>query len=896
MTNNSSNITSKSSTQAKQVRRNKPLKPLQSITSNKGAARKVQTGHEKPLLARVRAFKSSWFEMVCGLFGYVAATSKRKCNNFKNYLKKEYCLAGNMSEFESKILEGRFTQEDVDELENILKEQDNISKIEDEKREKKEKQEKILKEKILKKAKTNPDLSKKVQFICRNKLSTKKLKKLEESVDILFFGTNDPKDEVAAYKFIDQLCFSDWMIINESINREEEEYRTDIFINERAKFIASLLIASQGKIDKDMISIIEDLLDIPPLMQRFSRTYSSVLKETLNTIKNNEQFINLLNGLGEPGKNLSKSDPNKRRLEYLIRSTLGLNEKTPLTALHSKQALLSALLTDLRQGNIGSCFASSIAIMVHDQNPLQMAIELKGIIENGKFEKTINREIVTFNIPQIYIPFPEFQGPEITDLGPDAFMKFLKNPGIKKVAAMAGLDTSNEKNSKLLSKMFNDVLESLGDHKLEEDLIRLFINQLVMHKIGLDPDDFEKKAEYEAKVREEEKLLQGREESQQRYAGRVGQLHQEMDEINNYFDKKFGKNISLKDKFEAIDEFQQNLEMHYLAAIGENTLSRIWEYSIASKGASSFLDLLINWLTVTPTSTAQDKENIFDPRINVTCILDDVLNTIKVSNSTFNKKQFKKEFNQNFKNILTQQLQIRYEGGRSIFYDKTRAKSMNLAIRLEGAEELRASILSMAYQAAETITVHNLSIKDEVMKKLGVEIVRLQFFNGIEDFYSSAPEEGGESTAILKKYSDTPFEAKEISNDPVDFILTIVTQLNSMIENGTLNNDPISQIIFPMNIKKHACLFRPDMKMLAEIIEDPSSEAVKAWLAKNLIDKKSKFVVGDLNWKRLGAHVHLAIKYNQQTSRWEFIQSLDNGRSFRNNSINIEDIVVNFIK
>ncbi len=802
-----------------------------------------------------------------------------------------------------------------------LREQKNISEWKEVKDQKKE-----LLNSILEKAqKLDQETYKKVKIICHQQSNIRAstifasiniirtLSKLDEDLNTLTSNANNR----AAKNRINELFCPNLTIEMQKIPKE---YRMEIFNNERAKFIASLLNSTEN-IDTEIIDTIKDLINTPPLLQNSSKIHDAILVQTLDIIKENKELLELLNNLGEPGKNLSKWDPNKQQIESSIRATLGLKENIPLTAMHSKQAVLSALLTDLRQGKTGSCFATSIAIMIHDQNPLQMARELKQIIENGKFEKVINGELQTFNIPKISIPKATMEELDTNYLEDTSFNTFLKDPGIERAIAITGLDISKRKDRLKLLTIFNEVLDDIEEPRRLKEVIREFLNELAMDKIGINIIDLENKAQYEKKFLKSNRLKEKLEKAQTNeektlLLNRIEEIHEEMNQLQNYFDQRFGAGTDLKNKFDAYNEFKQKLEMNYQDARGENTLLKMWEYSIAFKGNSVIMASLTNTLTYTDPDSwtitsyiMSTMEWLFEDNTkgknsiirnaSIPCIVSQILNETEDPGNTFDKTLFRNEFDKNFKTILAKRLEIRFEEGRFKFYDKTRATSMELAVPLKDPQAICDAIFSIACQAAEDINAGNPDIKEKIINRLGSTLRKPLFFRNLvkalmvnKNFSFSnltdadwkkipfsnitferiiGTEKGGGNTKVLEKYIEYPFEEKSISGNPENFITEVVTQLDVMIKKGVLAEiDSKTEIIFPLSFQGHACLFRPDMTMLAEIMKDPDPEAVKAWIQKTLIDEKQTFIVGDLNWVKNGRHQLMGIKYDDVNNRLSF--------------------------
>ena len=76
-----------------------------------------------------------------------------------------------------------------------------------------------------------------------------------------------------------------------------------------------------------------------------------------------------------------------RKAEQIIRETLDLSEGHPITDAHTRQAVLAAWMTTLRQ-TVGSCFATAPAILVHDEQPLQFLQDLNEMLSTGRLKRT----------------------------------------------------------------------------------------------------------------------------------------------------------------------------------------------------------------------------------------------------------------------------------------------------------------------------------------------------------------------------------------------------------------------------------------------------------------------------------------------------------------------------
>lgn len=85
--------------------------------------------------------------------------------------------------------------------------------------------------------------------------------------------------------------------------------------------------------------------------------------------------------------------PSYARVQDLIRNTLALPASETVTVRHVREAALVALFTYLRQ-DVGSCFATALAILIHREYPLLFIRDLEDLLSSGKISRIVgDREI-----------------------------------------------------------------------------------------------------------------------------------------------------------------------------------------------------------------------------------------------------------------------------------------------------------------------------------------------------------------------------------------------------------------------------------------------------------------------------------------------------------------------
>lgn len=151
----------------------------------------------------------------------------------------------------------------------------------------------------------------------------------------------------------------------------------------RTRKLAQLIIDDRGEIN---FSILQEaivylkmhLYSLGPQRQHDGKRQEHILK-VLQIIETHKDINRLLKKFTKPWAN--------KWAEELIRQTLQLPSKTIITDAHARQAALSAWLCYLRQ-NVGSCFATAPAEIVHDEQPELFLQDLLDLIATGRLKRT----------------------------------------------------------------------------------------------------------------------------------------------------------------------------------------------------------------------------------------------------------------------------------------------------------------------------------------------------------------------------------------------------------------------------------------------------------------------------------------------------------------------------
>lgn len=171
--------------------------------------------------------------------------------------------------------------------------------------------------------------------------------------------------------------------LSRRIDRSQIQESTAVRNVLRTRELAQLLIDEKGEINHSILpAVIEylkaHLYSLGPSRQHDGRRQEHILK-VLRLLETQKDFVRLLKKFTRPITN--------KWAEELIRQTLQLSPNTIITDVHTKQAVLAAWLCFLRQ-NVGSCFATAPAEIVHDEQAELFLQDLLDLIATGTLKRT----------------------------------------------------------------------------------------------------------------------------------------------------------------------------------------------------------------------------------------------------------------------------------------------------------------------------------------------------------------------------------------------------------------------------------------------------------------------------------------------------------------------------
>lgn len=191
------------------------------------------------------------------------------------------------------------------------------------------------------------------------------------------------KTRSAEADFLSQVVIEEYEELSRRIDRSQIQESTAVRNVLRTRQLAQLLLNEKGDINHSLLSTViaslqEHLYSLGPNRQADSRRQEHILK-VLKLLESQKELTFLLKKMTRPITN--------KWAEELIRQTLQLPSHTSITDTHTKQAVLAAWLCFLRQ-NVGSCFATAPAEIIHDEQPELFLQDLIDLIATGTLKRT----------------------------------------------------------------------------------------------------------------------------------------------------------------------------------------------------------------------------------------------------------------------------------------------------------------------------------------------------------------------------------------------------------------------------------------------------------------------------------------------------------------------------
>ena len=210
---------------------------------------------------------------------------------------------------------------------------------------------------------------------------------LDQILEATKVSLNHPTFFTRAFSYVNKHTrltgWEEYDELTRRLERSQVQESTSIRNVLRTRYLANLLIDDKGEIKSELlpalIPVLENhLCSLGPERQYDTKRNAHIIK-VLRLLRDNPEMGRLLKKVTRPLSN--------RIAENAIRHTLNLSTHLPVTDAHTRRALLAAWLCYLRQ-NVGSCFATAPAIVVHDEQPELFLQDMADLIATGRLKRT----------------------------------------------------------------------------------------------------------------------------------------------------------------------------------------------------------------------------------------------------------------------------------------------------------------------------------------------------------------------------------------------------------------------------------------------------------------------------------------------------------------------------
>lgn len=292
-----------------------------------------------------------------------------------------------------------------------------------------------------------------------------------------------------------RVCMEEYDDLSKRVERSRFQEGTSVRNVLKSRRLANLLITDEGKVNLSQIPKVikclkEHLYFLGPDRQDDAPRQEHILK-ALKILQENKTIVQLIQLISRPYSH--------KLADQIIRDTLQLGSNVPITDAHARRACLSAWFCYLRQ-NVGSCFATAPAIIVHDEQPEQFFKDISELLNTGRLKRTfggtehavpISASWGAGDLRRSVVLYPEHDE-EIEDL---AF-----SPGLLNALESVKLISSEQPLSERIhacQQLILDTIKAFSAHGrvfivTAEDILRL----ILLKSLGItekDLEEFEKR-------------------------------------------------------------------------------------------------------------------------------------------------------------------------------------------------------------------------------------------------------------------------------------------------------------------------------------------------------------------------------------------------------------------
>lgn len=218
-----------------------------------------------------------------------------------------------------------------------------------------------------------------------------------------------------------------------------------------AKEIGIALVSPNGALNTGIMNDLRGLFRNEPLQD-----YEKDILRVLDALEKNQKVQTIFDSIKKPNSS-------NLQICKVIRAVLGLSPDEEITDNHAKQTALIALLSHLRQGPVGSCFATYLAIGLLNQRLEKCLQDFAEIILTGKALRKINTHDKSF-----YFVLKIADDAKTTKFELDRNGNAFDIPGIKAAFKQMKIDNLNAKKAEVLQTLFQNQKQATLQINAEE--------------------------------------------------------------------------------------------------------------------------------------------------------------------------------------------------------------------------------------------------------------------------------------------------------------------------------------------------------------------------------------------------------------------------------------------
>jgi hypothetical protein len=180
-----------------------------------------------------------------------------------------------------------------------------------------------------------------------------------------------------------QACTEEYEEISQRLDDTKIQESCSVRNVLQTRRIAQLLINDEGDFNSALLPrviqlLTENLYVLGPQRQYDGPRHEHMLR-VLTLLNTTPELARLIKRIGKPHQH--------PLADQIIRDTLQLPASIAVTDAHARRATLAAWMCTLRQ-NIGSCFATAPAIIIHDEQPEQFLLDIYDMLGTGRLKRT----------------------------------------------------------------------------------------------------------------------------------------------------------------------------------------------------------------------------------------------------------------------------------------------------------------------------------------------------------------------------------------------------------------------------------------------------------------------------------------------------------------------------